>query len=89
MKKTSVEKFKAKNENQGPMYKYGVSGQKYFWGPSNRKPRIVVDWLEHSSKLVGSVRFNGFMFIQQFTINIACIVGTVYIFNRNYNFKTK
>ena len=53
MKKTSVEKFKAKNENQGPMYKYGVSGQKYFWG-SPLTPNqelwligwsIVVNWL--------------------------------------------
>ena len=28
--------------NQGPIYKHGDSGQKYFWGAPHPKPRIVI-----------------------------------------------
>ena len=77
---------------EGPIYKYGDLGQKYFWiplSPQTKNCGWLVDWLEHSFMLVGWVQFNRFMLTQQFTTNIACIVETVYIFNRNYNLKTK
>ena len=48
-----------------------------------------VDGLEPICKLDGWERLNGFMLTQQCTTNIACIVETMYIFNHNYNLKTK
>ena len=43
-------------DTQGPNYRYGDSGQKYFWGTLLTKPGIVVSRLidlEYSCKLVG------------------------------------
>ena len=30
---------------QGLIYRYEDSGQKYFWGPPQPKPRVVIGWL--------------------------------------------
>ena len=79
------------SQTQGPIYRYGVSGQKYFWGPfsSQSKGLWLVDWLEYSCKLVSWVRCNDFMLTKQWTKNIECTVGIVYVFNLSYNLKTK
>ena len=75
---------------QGPIYKYGDSGKNIFGSLLTPNQELwLVDWLEHSCKLVGWVRFNGFILTQQCTTNIACIVETVYTFNLNYYLKTK
>ena len=46
MSHKSISSKKEKSDyDQGPIYKYGDSGKKHFWGPSHPKPRVVVDWL--------------------------------------------
>ena len=65
-----------------------TQGKSTFGGSFSPKKELwLVDWLGHSCKLDGWVRFNGFLLTQQCTTNIASIAGTVYIFSRNYNLK--
>ena len=84
----SALKFHILSRDRSP--NMGIQGKSIFGGPltPNQELRLV-DWLEHSCKLVSWVRFNGFMLTQQWTTNIACILGIVHVFNLIYNLKTK
>ena len=67
----------------------GIQGKSIFGGPHSKLRVWLVDKSDYSCKMVDWIRLNGFVLTQQCTRNIACIVGTVYIFNLNYNSKTK